>query len=169
MGATLRYPDQVQLAMKALASEARLAILARIIDEGEKTFTQLRKDHGLDASSLSNHLKALVEGSLLRNYYRKIPEDSTYSFYDATNFGKDFLTTLTDVAERYYSPTTREAASAETVGYMEREQFDWEEYVFQKLNRLSEQEFHSVLSTAPEALASRGSNRKRLEMELLHV
>lgn len=136
------FPAQVHLAMKALGNDTRIAILLGLADGGEKTFSQLRERHGLDPSSMTSHLKALAEGSLIRNYYKKIPDGQQYSFYDATNFGKDFLVSLTDVVEQYFAPADKEEVPSAKEQFADQEEQYWKELMRHRMSPLSELESH---------------------------
>ncbi len=120
-----RLPAQVDLAFKALANETRVAILLDLVESGEKTFSELKQRQGLDASSMTNHLKALMEGALVRNYYKKIPNEHQHSFYDATNFGREMLTTVAEVVSRYFMPGVAQPTPVEKTSLMEQEAVAW--------------------------------------------
>lgn len=84
-------PHEIKNAVKAIDDETRLAILMILLREGETTFSQLLQRFKLNSSTLSHHLKNLIQASLIENYYAKKPNIQEYSFYNITNFGEEFI------------------------------------------------------------------------------
>ncbi len=98
-------PDHVLHGLKAISDKTRLDILFRLIDEGEHTFVELRKGYGM---VVSDHMKWLVDSSLVRNYYKKIPERRDMSFYNVSNFGRELGNAILKTIERFYAKTSEE-------------------------------------------------------------
>lgn len=92
-----RIDPMLRRAIYSLDSETKLAIMIALSEKGKQSFTQLMRILGLDQSTLNYHLKKLIHGTLIENYYQKVPYTSEYSFYDLTEFGRNFLTKLTEL------------------------------------------------------------------------
>jgi DNA-binding HxlR family transcriptional regulator len=62
----------------------------------DMSFSQLKGSLGIGKSNLSNHLKELVKGPLVSNYYKKELLNDNYSYYELTAFGERFMLRLFD-------------------------------------------------------------------------
>jgi DNA-binding HxlR family transcriptional regulator len=84
-------PAEVLGPLKLLADDTRLAIVLALLKNGDMTFSQLQHMIKIKPNSLSHHLRSLVQGALLRNYYSKKAEADEYSFYGVTSIARDFI------------------------------------------------------------------------------
>ena len=73
-GATDRYLDIVPLevreAVSALSSDLRRAVYIALATEGEKYFTELKDEFGVNPNTITIALKALVDGGLVTRKIR---------------------------------------------------------------------------------------------------
>ena len=89
------FPPEISRALDALGQEKRREIIKLIINKKKISFSELVDNTNLSSSTISFHLKELMKASLINNYYTK-PENpgGKYSFYEITEFGKDFCNAL---------------------------------------------------------------------------
>ena len=77
-------PEEIRFMFKGLSSDERLGIIIALLKDGKLTFGQMKKKFGLNSSSLINHLSALQDGNLIKNFYEK-KQGRVHSLYDVTD------------------------------------------------------------------------------------
>lgn len=97
-------PEEIRDAIKSLGDDTRLAIMVYLMIETDKnrvgsSFKEIKNELGIRQGSLSNHLKNLLTSGLVKNEYRKIEGRKEFSFYLPTNFGRNFMIKLLELAE----------------------------------------------------------------------
>lgn len=97
-------PEEIRDAIKSLGDDTRLAIMVYLMIETDKnrvgsSFKEIKNELGIRQGSLSNHLKNLLTSGLVKNEYRKIEGRREFSFYLPTNFGRNFMIKLLELAE----------------------------------------------------------------------
>ena len=90
----LVFPPEIKRALEALGNENRQKIILNLIKKGKLSFSDLLKITNLNSSTLNFHLRELMKGSLINNFYKKSENQKDYSYYEITSFGKDFLKSL---------------------------------------------------------------------------
>ena len=86
------FPLEIKRVLSALSQENRQNIVMFLIYNNKMSFSDLMKNTNLNSSTLSFHLKTLMQASLIDNLYIKSDNpDKEYSYYELTEFGKDFL------------------------------------------------------------------------------
>ena len=84
-------PKELRRAIKALGDDNRLVILVGLIRNGEMSFSQLLMIVKGTSSTLTHHLRTLIEAGIIENHYAKKLGVDEYSFYDVTGFGKSLI------------------------------------------------------------------------------
>ena len=97
-----RIPFEIKSLLKGLSGDDRLGILITLMKNGKMTFNEMKENFGLHSSSLSNHLTALQNGSLVENFYEKSDERG-FSFYQVTDIPEAVFDALFDIM---YKPVT---------------------------------------------------------------
>ncbi len=97
-------PEEIRDAIKSLGDDTRLAIMTYLMIETDKnsvgsSFKEIKNELGIRQGSLSNHLKNLLASGLIKNEYRKVEGRKEFSFYLPTNFGRNFMMKLLELAE----------------------------------------------------------------------
>ena len=89
------FPPEINRALDALGQENRRKIISVIINKKKMSFSDLNEYIELNSSTLNFHLKELMKAGLINNYYSKSENpDRKYSYYELTDFGKDFCKAL---------------------------------------------------------------------------
>ena len=101
-------PEDIRDALKSLGDDTRLAIMVYLMIETDKnrvgsSFKEIKNELGIRQGTLSNHLKNLLTSGLIKNEYRKIEGRREFSFYLPTNFGRNFMMKLLELAEEAVS------------------------------------------------------------------
>lgn len=90
-----KFPPEINRALDALGQKNRRKIISFIIDKKKMSFSDLIEHINLNSSTLNFHLKELMKASLIKNFYRKSENPGRkYSYYELTDFGKDFCKAL---------------------------------------------------------------------------
>jgi len=59
------------------------------------SFSEIIEKTGIKSSTLTHHLRELMKASLITNFYKKSEDGSrAYSYYELTDFGRDFYDAL---------------------------------------------------------------------------
>ena len=90
----LNFPPEISRALDALGQENRRRIISLIFNKKKICFSDLKDGTNLNTSTLNFHLKELMKASLINNYYSKTENPGKYSYYELTDFGKDFCKAL---------------------------------------------------------------------------
>ena len=101
-------PVEIRRAIRALGDDSRLLIVTALMKRGELSFSQLLEGIGGNSSTLTHHLRVLIEACLIRNFYAKKQGVDEYSFYDISGFGALFVKNLfhtLDVIPKAHSAT----------------------------------------------------------------
>lgn len=89
------FPPEIGRALNALGQENRRKIISLIVNKKRMCFSDLVESTNLTTSTLNFHLKELMKASLINNYYSKSENPGRkYSYYELTDFGKDFCKAL---------------------------------------------------------------------------
>jgi DNA-binding HxlR family transcriptional regulator len=91
-----RVDPLIKRAICSLDDEKKFAIIA-LLKDGDRSFSQLMDELGLDQSTLRYHLKKLSFGGIIENYYQKRTDTTEYSFYKLSEFGRDLLSKLSEL------------------------------------------------------------------------
>ncbi len=83
---------------KTIHEKARLAIVATLAAQKERTFQDLRGDLGMSDGNLLTHLRTLLEAGYVAN--RKILQERTQTSYSLTVAGKNAFHNYLDVLEK---------------------------------------------------------------------
>ena len=102
-GATDRYLDIVPLevreAVSALSGDLRRAVYIALATEGEKYFTELKDEFGVNPNTITIALKALVDGGLVTRKVRTGDiDDRRKVYYTLTPAGSRLFVALYDIA-----------------------------------------------------------------------
>jgi len=111
-------PNEIKLLLKALSTDDRLGILLALMKNGRMTFSQMKTEFDLSASSLSNHLTTLQNGNLIENFYEKGTERA-FSYYDVTDIPEAFFDSLFDIMFK----TTEQKEDHQELGTFESSRF----------------------------------------------
>ena len=87
-------PGELKRAIHALDHDIRLAIISALVENGKMSFSQLKKTLDINQSTLTHHLKILMKGSMITNFYKKEAAIGDYSYYAVTDFCKLVLGSL---------------------------------------------------------------------------
>ncbi len=86
------FPPEINRVLTALSQKNRQNIVIFLLHNNKMSFSDLMKYTNLKSSTLSFHLKKLMHASLIDNFYIKSgSSDRAYSYYELTEFCKDFL------------------------------------------------------------------------------
>ncbi|MFX1429157.1 MAG: winged helix-turn-helix domain-containing protein [Promethearchaeota archaeon] len=88
------FPPEIKKALEALGNENRQKIISNLVKKEKLAFSDLLKITKLNSSTLNFHLRELMKGSLITNFYKKSETQKNYSYYELTSFGRDFLKSL---------------------------------------------------------------------------
>ena len=91
-----KIPQEVRGIIEALAEPSRRGITVILAEntrkKGELSFKELQAlVKPMNPSTLTHHLKDLMEAGLVENIYMKKKSTSEYSFYKASELATDFL------------------------------------------------------------------------------
>jgi DNA-binding transcriptional ArsR family regulator len=86
-------PVEVRSVIKALAEDARLAIIIALMKNPKLSFTELKDLFKLNSSSLTLHLSTLQNGGLVSNFFEK-GQQGSYSYYSVTDLAEPILDSL---------------------------------------------------------------------------
>jgi len=86
-------PEDLRSILLSVDSDLKWAILSDL-SEGEKSFTKLKEDLGIENKSLDYSLKKLLENGIISHYYRHEFFKPNYSFYELTNIGKNIIKSI---------------------------------------------------------------------------
>lgn len=86
-----KVPEITQKALRSLGNREELAIAILLSEKGEVSFKQLANLIQMNPGTLNYHLKPLRRAGLVENHYKKVESSDEYSFYQLSEFGKDFL------------------------------------------------------------------------------
>lgn len=100
---TSDLPEDLETTLASIANKTRFAIAKYLIDNGDKTFTELCKFTGLKTSVLYFHINKLELGGILQNYLQKKENTSEYSFYKITKYGKYIIEKIIAMHNEFYS------------------------------------------------------------------
>lgn len=91
----MENPKKWLAVFPALDNVKRFNILIWLVNEGSKSFSQVRKKFSLSSANTRHHLDKLMQAQLIINSY-KTPtvESREYSFYKITDLGKTVMTKL---------------------------------------------------------------------------
>ena len=90
-----KFPPEINRALDALGQENRRKIILFILKKKNMSFSDLIEYTELNSSTLNFHLKELMKAGLINNYYSKSENPGRkYSYYELTDFGKDFCKAL---------------------------------------------------------------------------
>lgn len=86
--------EEVRIVVASLDNPIRQAILVLLNRNNELSFSEIRKELGLDKTKLNFHLKDLFSSALIDHYYRHELGNPKYSYYSLTRLGRRVLTNL---------------------------------------------------------------------------
>jgi DNA-binding HxlR family transcriptional regulator len=87
-----RIPHEIRTLLEALSESSRQGLVMMLADRGELSFKEiLHLSRPLNPSTLDHHLKELMKAALVKNHYKKVEGRDDYSFYQLTDFGREFL------------------------------------------------------------------------------
>lgn len=89
-------PFEIKSLLKGLSADDRLGILIALMRNGKMTFNEMKEKFDLHSSSLSNHLTALQDGSLVENFYEK-GDEKGFSYYQVTDIPEAVFESLFDI------------------------------------------------------------------------
>lgn len=90
-----RIPHELRIMLESLGEPSRQGLVTMLADRGELSFKEiLQLSRPLNPSTLDHHLKELMKAALVKNHYRKVEGRDDYSFYQLTDFGREFLTRI---------------------------------------------------------------------------
>ncbi len=97
-----KMPSELKRAVSAMGGDLRLAVFFVLFKYGEMPFSQIMKELDIPpeySSQLTYHIKKLQKAGLVKNEYIRKENTDSYSFYDVTGFGEDFINSLMKVIE----------------------------------------------------------------------
>jgi len=86
-------PEDLRSILLSVDSDVKWAILSDL-SEGDKSFTELKKDLEIDNKSLSYNLYKLLENGVITHYYKHEFFKPDFSFYRLTNIGKGIIKSI---------------------------------------------------------------------------
>jgi DNA-binding transcriptional ArsR family regulator len=85
---------EVKRALRALQDDTRLEILLKLSEKEDMSFSQIQDLMKLPSPNVTYHLQALQEGALIENFFKKVEDVDSHSFYRVTEFGERILDSL---------------------------------------------------------------------------
>jgi DNA-binding HxlR family transcriptional regulator len=110
-------PEELRTAIKALASDYRLAIFVTLRRHEELSFSDVQGELGIDKGMLNYHFKKLTQSGLVHHYFKHELGAEQYSFYALTQFGQSFFENL----QSFLEPTGTAFATPFDTGLRRRE------------------------------------------------
>ena len=86
-----KIPEIGRKALDALANDERRTIAIALSEKGEMSFKQLASFMQMSPGTMNYYLKPLFLAGIVENHYKKVPSSDEYSFYEASDFGKDIV------------------------------------------------------------------------------
>jgi len=87
-----KFPEVIRRFLDTLDEPSRRAIVIILNENGEMSFKKLLMTlRPMNPSTLTSHLRDLMEAGLVDNHYKKSRSEDEYSFYEITELGADFL------------------------------------------------------------------------------
>jgi len=86
-------PEDLRSILMSINSDEKWAILSDL-SEGDKSFTELKKDLKMDNKLLTYNLNKLLENGIITHYYKHEFFKPDFSFYQLTNIGKGIIKSL---------------------------------------------------------------------------
>jgi len=90
----VNLPIEVRNAIKTLQDDTRIEILLTLSENGEMSFSPIGHSMGLSSSGLTYHLQPLKESALIENFFKKVENVDSHSFYRVTEFGERLIDSL---------------------------------------------------------------------------
>ncbi len=90
------FPEELKEAVRAFDNKVRQAIVAALLCEGEMSFAELRDLLVLKNSRMSPHLRMLINGKLIENFFKEEFGERKHSFYRISPYGHKFIKSLFD-------------------------------------------------------------------------
>lgn len=90
------FPVEIKSAVEGINGDLQYAVLYILLDEGRKSFSQLKEQLDVHQQSLTNALNKLHKGSLVNQIDSNDISERYNSFYEVTAFGEQFIHSLFD-------------------------------------------------------------------------
>jgi len=89
-----RLPSEVRRAIKTLQDDRRWDLLLMLSENGELSFSGIQQEMNLSSPNLTYHLQSLQESALVENFFKKVENVDSHSFYRVTEFGQRLIDSL---------------------------------------------------------------------------
>jgi DNA-binding transcriptional ArsR family regulator len=86
------FPKEMKYVIKGLGDDVRLSIIEKLMKNTKLPYNEIKKQLGLNSSSLSYHLSLLQDGGLVNNFLEF--KDNSHSYYKVTELTYDVLESL---------------------------------------------------------------------------
>ncbi len=88
------FTEDLQSIIRGLDHPNRQEIIKALMKNNRMSFTEIRKETGINSSLLSNHLNNLIENLIVDRFYDHISEKKSYSYYELSSVGLRIVSAL---------------------------------------------------------------------------